>query len=103
MEKMTERRRRDNMFKSIVLPITVAVVTGVGASYIATQIHVAVLKKQVEYIENDIISIRDILQRVTENQTEIAKQAASIQMSDKKDKEQDARLDRLENNTILKK
>lgn len=96
MEKMTDRRRSENMLKAVILPIVVAVVTGIGASYIATQVTVAVIEKQVEYIESDLISIKELLEKVTENQTELARRSVWMQTKNEKDREQDQRIGNLE-------
>lgn len=96
MEEMTDRRRSENMLKAVILPIVAATVTGIGASYVATRVTVAVIEKQVEYIESDLISIKELLEKVTENQTELARRSVWMQTKNEKDREQDQRIGDLE-------
>jgi hypothetical protein len=66
-------RRKDNMIKSVVLPVVVAVITGIGSSYFTVYANLAVLESRFAYVEKDIISIKDVILEVNRNQTELAK------------------------------
>lgn len=59
------------MIKSLIGPVAISVMTGIGASYIATHMSVAVLQTQVQYLEEDMAVLEEILARVTDNQHDL--------------------------------
>lgn len=62
------------MIKTIMVQIVVLTVTVLSSSYMATRVALAVTETKVDYIENDIASIKSILNSVNNNQIELAKQ-----------------------------
>lgn len=98
---MTERRHSENIMKAVVMPVVVAVVTGIGASYLATKVTVAVLQKQVEYLEGDLLSIRNMIDIVSQNQRELVALNVWRDSKNQKDGEQDVRLMTLERRAYI--
>lgn len=58
--------------QSIIVPIIVAIVTGVASSYTTTRVTLSVVETKVGYIENDVLTIKDLLAPIRKNQIELA-------------------------------
>jgi uncharacterized protein (DUF697 family) len=86
---MTERRQ-ESMIMNVILPVVVAIITGVGASYTATTITLSVVETKVSYLEVDLLDIKYVLLEVKENQIQLAKNSEWM-------KNMESRVERLEN------
>ena len=80
---MTERRK-ESMIKAIILPVIVAIITGISASYLTVYVTLAVLETRVSYVESNLISIEAILKVVNKNQTELAKRGEWMTYQDRR-------------------
>lgn len=77
-------RRRDSIVKNIMIPVVIATITGISASYMATQVTLAVVETRVKYLESDVVSIKEILQFVNANQIELAKRGEWMSNTEKR-------------------
>ena len=77
-------RRRDSIVKNIMIPVVIATITGISASYMATQVTLAVVETRVKYLESDVVSIKEILQSVNANQIELAKRGEWMSNTEKR-------------------
>jgi hypothetical protein len=69
---MTERRK-ENMIKAIIIPVIIAVIVGTGSSYVAVNVTLAVIENRLQHVEDDLVSIKDVLIEVNKNQIQLAK------------------------------
>ncbi|MBU3022884.1 hypothetical protein [Aestuariibacter sp. A3R04] len=72
---MTDRRRQ-NLFKDIIVPVSVSVVTGVAAAFVSSQMAIKVLETKVQYIESDIKTVRQLAASVSAANMELNRRGA---------------------------
>lgn len=70
--------------KEFVLPVVVSVVTGVGASFVSSQMAVKVLETKVDYIEADIKTISTLTNTINQVQLEMTRRGQWIVTTDKR-------------------
>lgn len=76
-------RRRDNVFKNIVIPVVIAVITGSGAAYMATTVTIAIHGTRIDRLETDILGLRDVLQQVANTNVEMARRSEWMRNTEK--------------------
>ncbi len=72
-ESKYEERRKANLIREVLLPTIVAVVTGIGSSFVTTQVTIAVIETRLHYLESDFTALQNVINKVGVNTIEIAK------------------------------
>ena len=65
-------RRKATGIRELIIPLVTAIIVGVGASFVASKVAVAVLTKEVEGIKKDIGLLERLVNTVSMNQLELA-------------------------------
>lgn len=84
------------MFREIAVPVIVSIVVGVGSSYMATNVAIAVLNEQVGSLKTEMTNMQDIVKAVAANQIELAARGEWISSTDNKLLSITQRLDKIE-------
>jgi len=69
---LNERRSETRLFRDLMMPVIVSVVTGVGASYITMHIALSVLETQVNYIQREVEAFQTLVEAVNTIQVELS-------------------------------
>lgn len=72
-ENKFEERRRANIIREVLLPVVVAVVTGIGSSYVTTQVTIAVIETRLKYLENNFLAVNALAETIKSMQIEFAR------------------------------
>ncbi len=72
------------MIKAIILPVIISVITGIGSSYVAVNVTLAVIETRLNYVENDLVSLRDVLSAVSKMQNELARRGEWMVNTDRR-------------------
>lgn len=72
-EKQFEERRRANIIREVLLPVVVAVVTGIGASYVTTQVTIAIIETRLNYLEESLLAVRDLSEVIKSVQMDVVR------------------------------
>ena len=84
------------MWREIAVPVIVSIVVGVGSSYMATNVAIAVLNEQVGSLKTEMTNMQDIVKAVAANQIELAARGEWISSTDNKLLSITQRLDKIE-------
>ena len=69
---MSDERRKNELLKTVVAPILIASVVGISSSYINSKLALEKMATRMDYMEKDVVSLKDILQAVHNNQLQLA-------------------------------
>lgn len=77
-------RRKESVIKTTLLPVVVAVVTGSGSGYVGVTATLSVVETRINYVEKDVIKLSSMLEKINENQTELAVRGQWIISTDRR-------------------
>jgi hypothetical protein len=82
MENLAERRR-SGLLREVLIPIVVAIVVGIGSSYMTSRVAIAVLQKEIEFVRDDLSIMQQLVSIVSSNQVQLAARGEWMKNADK--------------------
>jgi hypothetical protein len=79
----SSQRSGSTIIREVLIPIIVAIVVGIGSSYMTSRVAIAVLQKEIEFVRDDVSMMQQLLKIVSQNQVELAARGEWMKNADR--------------------
>lgn len=89
-------RRQSVAFKDLVTPIIIAIVVGIGSSFVTTSIAVNSLELKVQYLEKNVDTLLQLVKDINRSEMQISRIESWMEAENKRVDRIDQRLEEVE-------